>query len=363
MIHDIFHFGLRRQYHLLKDELLNATNQALRDGLFVQSRFVNEFEEWVAKKTNAQYSLLVHSGTHALEFVARYHAEKFRKEFGFNPTIKIPNLTYVATLNAFITAGYDIILVDTDENALMIEEEPSLEDVYTGVCIIGLYGAKPKTYSNHNIIRIHDGAQHWLNTDTIDDGMTISFDPTKNLPSSGNGGAIVTNDYGLWEYCYSYRDNGAIKGKYGGNYIAGTNSKVSEIEAAHLLVRSKYLDSWQERRRKIAKYWIDEFKDIPDLRCFSNGVDMHQYQKFVVYTSRRDEFEKYLKSKKIDPRVNYRHCLSELPIAANVKRKPDMLSTSIMLSRGVISIPIYAELFDSEVEYIARTVKEFFTLY
>lgn len=356
----INHFCLKRQYHVLKEELAIATNEALRDGLFVQGRFLTQFEDWLAKKTNAKYALACHSGTQALEIIARYHYEKFYKAFEFKPVIKIPNLTYVATLNAFITAGYDIKILDTDENGLMVEEEQSLEDAYTGVCIIGLYGAQPKKYENNQIIRIHDGAQHWLIGDDIAEGMAISFDPTKNLPSSGNGGALVTNDFGLWEYAYSYRDNGAIKGVFGGNYIAGTNSKMSEIEAAHLLVRSKYIDSWQARRHKIAKYWCEQFANLPNLRCLSDGIKPHQYQKFVVYTPLRNEFEPFLKANFIDTRVNYRQGLSELPIAKNYP-KPDMLSTSIMLSRGVISLPIYNELLDSEVEYIGEVVKKFFT--
>ena len=359
-MHTINHFCLKRQYHFLKEELALATDQALRDGLFVQGKFLDDFESWLAKKTNAKYALACHSGTQALEIIARYHYKKFFDAFQIKPAIKIPNLTYVATLNAFITAGYDIKILDTDENGLMIEEEPSLEDAYTGVCIIGLYGMKPKTYHNHQTIRIHDGAQHWLVTDDIAEGMAISFDPTKNLPSSGNGGAIVTNDYGLWEYAYAYRDNGAIKGVFGGNYIAGTNSKMSEIEAAHLLVRSKYIDSWQARRQKIAKYWCEQFADLPNIRCLSDGITPHQYQKFVVYTPLRADFEPYLKSNKVEIRVNYRQGLSELPIAQPYQ-KPDMLSTSIMLSRGVISLPIYNELLDAEVEYIAEVVKNFFT--
>jgi len=359
-MNNIPHFCLKRQYHLLKEELAVATNEALRDGLFVQGQFLTKFEDWLAKKTNSKYALACHSGTQALEIIARYHYEKFYKTFQVKPRIKIPNLTYVATLNAFITAGYDIKIVDTDENGLMIEEEPCLEDVYTGVCIIGLYGAQPKKYENHQVIRIHDGAQHWLVTDDIAEGMAISFDPTKNLPSSGNGGAVVTNDFGLWEFAYSYRDNGAIKGMFGGNYIAGTNSKMSEIEAAHLLVRAKYLDSWQNRRQQIASYWCQQFKDITDLRCLSDGVSNHQYQKYVIYTPHRVEFEYYLRNSNIETRVNYRQGLSELPIAQPYQ-KPDMLSTSIMLSRGVISLPIYNELLDAEVEYIAKTVKKFFT--
>jgi dTDP-4-amino-4,6-dideoxygalactose transaminase len=349
----INHFCLRRQYHTLKDELLNATNHAMREGLLVDGSFTRNFEQWLVQKTNAKYALACHSGTQALEFIAKYHYNKYYEKFNKKPVIKIPNLTYVATLNAFINAGYDIKILDTDDNALMIEDEYSPEE---GVCIIGLYGAKPKTYGTGQHIRIHDGAQHWLNCDTLDGGMAISFDPTKNLPSSGNGGAVVTNDEELYKYVFAARNNGAIKGIYGGNVVPGTNSKMSEIEAAHLLVRSRYIDQWQDRRQSIAKYYCEQFANIPELRVLSNGVDKHQYQKFVIYTTYRNELEKYLRDSRIDTRVNYREGLNELPIAAPYQ-KPNMDSNSIKLSRGVI----YYELLDTEVEYIAEKVREFFT--
>lgn len=353
----INHFCLYRQYFNLKDELAVATDHALREARYVDGSFTRKLEGWLSNKLNAQYALVCHSGTQALEIVARYHYKRFVETFNTIPTIKIPNLTYVATLNAFITAGYNIKILDTDENALMIEDEYAPNE---GVCIIGLYGAKPKTYGSGQFIRIHDAAQHWLNCDTLDGGLTISFDPTKNLPSSGNGGGIATNDLGLYEFAYAYRDNGAIKNKYGGNIIAGTNSKMSEIEAAHLLVRTKYIDTWQARRRSIAKYWCEQFASIPEIRCLSNGVDPHQYQKFVIATTPRDELIHHLTENRIDTRINYKQGLNELPIAQPYE-KPDMDSTSIKLSRRVLSLPIYAELLDAEVEFICEKVKEFFT--
>lgn len=354
---NIPHFGLRRQYHLMKDELLGATNAALREGLLIDGTFTKQFEQWLAKKTNAKYALVCHSGTQALEFVAKYHYNRYFKEFNKKPIIKIPNLTYVATLNAFINAGYDIKILDTDDNALMVEDEYTSEE---GVCIIGLYGSKPKRYDKNQFIRIHDGAQHWLNTEYLDGGMAISFDPTKNLPSPGNGGAVVTNDDDLYNYVYAARNNGAIKGLYSGNIVPGTNSKMSEIEAAQLLVKSKYIDQWQERRHKIAQYYCEQFANIQELRVLSNGIDKHQYQKFVIYTERRDDLNNFLKTARIETKINYKEGLNELPIAIPYQ-KPDMTSNSIKLSRGVLSLPIYFELNDFEVEYIANSVKTFFT--
>jgi dTDP-4-amino-4,6-dideoxygalactose transaminase len=68
----------------------------------------------------------------------------------------------------------------------------------------------------------------------------------------------------------------------------------------------------------------------------------------------------YLKDKGIETKIHYEKALSEYPISMNLKR-PDMMSTSIMLTRGLLSLPIYPELSDAEVEYVAQQVKNFFT--
>ena len=148
------------------------------------------------------------------------------------PTIQIPNLTYPATLNAFITAGWNIELVDTDKYGIL--EGDQMAGKY--VCLVGLYGRQP--WSNASIKEsysfIVDGAQHWLVAGgNVGSGMAISFDPTKNLNASGNGGAIVTNDKGLYDFAISYRDNG----KGGQNWaLTGTNSKMSELDCSHLKI-------------------------------------------------------------------------------------------------------------------------------
>jgi dTDP-4-amino-4,6-dideoxygalactose transaminase len=197
---------------------------------------------------------------------------------------------------------------------------------------------------------IVDGAQHWLVCDgQVGSGMAISFDPTKNLPSSGNGGAIVTNDEQLYLYAATYRDNN--KPAF---HDVGTNSKMSEQDCAQILVRAKYIDEWQKRRAEIAKYWCDAFRDLP-MACLSDTPTPHSHQKFVLYLPDRNSLHTHLLTDGIDSKVHYEYVLGDLPTAKNLS-KPDLLSTSVMLSRGVLSLPIYPELTDEEVDYIAEKV-------
>lgn len=346
----IAHFGLAKQYRNLKHELLDATDQVLRGGCLMDGPFTNKFETWLALKTGTEFAVTVHSGTQALEIIALWLRSQWftATQSNIRPLIQIPNITYPATLNAFINTDFEIELLDTDKNGLMVGH-----DIERTACLVGLYGAKTQQANSNNIV---DGAQHWLVADSssIGMGMAISFDPTKNLPASGNGGAIVTNDRDLYEFAYNYRNNG----KSDWHQMSGTNSRMSELDCAHLLVRANYLDNWQWRRKQIRYYYLEQFKNLP-LRCLSRDFPVHADQKFVVCTENRDDLHAHLQKYNIESKVHYPYALSELPIARWLK-KPDIISTSVMLTKGVLSLPIYPEMTDGEIEHVSTVICEYY---
>lgn len=357
------HFGLVRQYQNLKKELLDVTDTVLKTGCLMDGEYTNKFESWLKNKTGANYAVTVHSCTQALEMIALYMTTNFSFEKEKATKVYIPNITYVATLNAFLNAGYEVELLDTDKNGLVMESTIEELPKSSIVCSVGLYGANPVSFNNKNIIlKVIDGAQHWLivNSGKVGLGMAISFDPTKNLNSCGNGGAIVTNSIDLYHFALSYRNNG--KNYFESlrkNVKTGTNSRMSEIDTAHCLVKTSYIDDWQLRRKKIRYYYLDQFKNLP-LRCLSNDSIVHADQKFVIYTENRDVLFDYLKTNNIECKIHYPRALSELEIAKNIKNKPSWFSTSVLLTKGVLSLPIYPELTDAEIEYISSTVRKFF---
>ena len=352
---NIPHFGLKRQYKNIGEELLDATHRALKDGQLVGGHYTRSFEEWLKHRTKTKYAVTVHSGTQALEIIARYKKIKHNQTMEGNPKVCIPNLTYPATLNSFLTAGWDVELGDTDKYGIL-KFEGQTPGVYN--CLVGFAGMKPweqaRIENSHGIIV--DGAQHWLVSEgQVGSGMAISFDPTKNLPSSGNGGAIVTNDEHLYLFAATYRDNN--KPAF---HDVGTNSKMSEQDCAQILVRAKYIDEWQKRRHEISKYWCDRFRDLP-LTCLSDTPTPHAHQKFVMYMADRNSMHTHLLTDGIDSKIHYEYVLGDLPTAQdrNISR-PDLMGISIMLSMGALSLPIYPELTDTEVEYITERVISFY---
>jgi len=122
------------------------------------------------------------------------------------------------------------------------------------------------------------------------------------------------------------------------------------------MVKAHYLNDWQARRQSIARQWIDQFKDSP-VRCLINETNFatHSFHKFVVDIDTRDDVQFKLSRAGIDTRVHYRHPLHELP-AYQHYQGPDMLSAASSLSRRCLSLPIYPELTQEEIEYIASSL-------
>lgn len=353
--------GLKKQYHNLRQEILDATDEVLRSGVLMNGNHTAEFENWLASKNRSKYAAVVHSGTGALECIAEYYATQ--NAIANPPTVLIPSLTYMATANAFMRAGWSVHFIDTDHHGLFdMRKVPDIQ--YHAVVLVGLYGAAiahlgdVRTWRNWIVgdcTIIEDAAQHWLaaNCQRMGQATAISFDPMKNLPCYGNGGAVVTNDANLLQFARSWRDNGK-----GDNYLAGTNSRMSELDCALMMVKARHIDQWQKRRQTIATYWVERLKGSGARSLIDrDNTNDHAFHKFVIEIDQRDEVRKKLEQKKIETRVHYVQPLHEIGIYRQWPG-PDLLSCASALSRRVLSLPLYPELTDLEVEYVIDQVLE-----
>jgi dTDP-4-amino-4,6-dideoxygalactose transaminase len=203
---------------------------------------------------------------------------------------------------------------------------------------------------------IEDAAQHWLsnNCHHVGHARAISFDPMKNLNNYGNGGAVVTDDRHLSDYARNWCDNG----KRSSHAQTGSNSRMSEVDCAQMMVKAKYLDRWQARRKEIAMQYIHAFRDTA-LRCLIDDTNIatHCFHKFVVDVDHRDVVQSKLEQRGIETKVHYQHPLHELG-AYQRYDGPSILSAASSLSRRCLSLPIYPELEDVEVEYIIDQLLE-----
>jgi dTDP-4-amino-4,6-dideoxygalactose transaminase len=120
----------------------------------------------------------------------------------------------------------------------------------------------------------------------------LSFDPTKNLPSYGSGGMILTDDYDMYLICRDLKDNG----KFGDHHTPGTNSKMSEVDCAQMNVKLKYFDEWQRRRTEIAEYYTQELCQYVDVPNTTKGA-VHAWHKYVIKVASRHNLKQYLAQK------------------------------------------------------------------
>ena len=349
--------GLQKQYNNLRTEILDVTDTVLRSGILMNGNYTAKFENWLSNKNNSSYAMTCHSGTQALEIIAEYYRDH-DLSLVEKPTVLVPAMTYPATANAFLRAGWSVLIADTDRHG-QIDIKNIIKDMdthYHAVCAVGLYGADLRdidTIRNRAIV-IEDAAQHWLSNNCVRQGVAaaISFDPTKNFANYGNGGAVVSNDRALLSYARNWTNNG----KPSNHVMIGTNSRMSEIDCAQMMVKTKYIDEWQQRRSKIAGYWIERVKNsqIRTLIDDSN-FETHCYHKFVIEVDNRDAVQHNLSLCKIETKVHYASPLHELSAYQHLNG-PGLLSVASALSRRCLSLPIYSELSDLEVEYVIDQV-------
>jgi dTDP-4-amino-4,6-dideoxygalactose transaminase len=179
---------------------------------------------------------------------------------------------------------------------------------FQAIVAVGLYGAAvPRhEYLNNRSTVIEDGAQHWLgsNGHRVGNSCAISFDPMKNLNSYGNGGAVVTDDINLLEFVREWRNNSKPY-----HQTIGTNSRMSEIDCAQMMVKTRYIDAWQQRRGEIVKYWMDRLRGTAARTLIdNNNYSTHAYHKFVIEVSNRDIVLRNLDLRKIETRIRGLTC-------------------------------------------------------
>lgn len=350
--------GLKKQYNNLRTEVLDTVDIVLRSGQLMDGNYTQEFESWLAKRNGTDHAITIGSGTVALEAIARYHY----KQLNLNrPQVIIPNLTYRATANSWISAGWEVVVADTDRYGMLDVESINKHHYNTlAVCLVGLYGNSLKNYQTQRFrdlveendwILVEDAAQHWLSWENkrITDSA-ISFDPTKNLANYANGGAVITNTASIDRFVRWFRSNGSA------HITGGTNSRMSEIDCATMLIKTKYIDQWQERRRTIGLYWMERLNAKSDIRCLidDSNVQEHCFHKFVIDCDRdRNKIQSCLEQAGVATKIHYELGINEIGSFSGVK---PLLASSTSLSRRVLSLPIYPELTDLEVEYIIDQV-------
>jgi len=357
-------FGVARQYQNLREELLDTIDQVYTTGQVLDGNYTKYFELEIARRCDRNYAVAMNSCTQALTFAVNVAADRSR--------VLVPALSFAATLNSVLIGAGEPVFCDTDASGLI-----DLESID-----IGLSGAGIKTvmYANlwghvvdwdrfrilteffgDDIFVIEDAAQSFgasykgQPSGSLGHISCLSFDPTKNLNNYGSGGMLLTDSDDIYNAAMNYRDNG----KLDGHHDIGTNSKMSESDSAQMLVKLKYFDAWQARRQAIADYYTDHLSPYVDVITPGIGV-VSAWSKFVIRLMSRHGLRSHLGNNGIETKIHYDRPLYELPVGfeySDYAREP--FREAHAFSRECMSLPIYPELTDGEVERIIECVRDY----
>lgn len=355
-------FGVDRQYKELREEIIDVIDEVYLTGQVLDGTNTKRFEQQIAERCNRKFAVSVGSCTQGLVFTQQTCIPADSK-------VLIPTLSFAATLNSVLYAGHTPVFCDTDHNALI--DLATMDMALTGaginsVMYANLFGhcadydklrLHTEFFSN-DIFVIEDAAQSFGATykgrpsGSLGDVSVLSFDPTKNLNNYGSGGMILTDSYAIYEDLMDMRDNGKMMGHQG----FGTNSKMSESDCAAMLVKLEYFDTWQARRTSIAEFYTQELDGYVDV--VGPGAEVESaWSKFVIRLTERHGLQQYLKQEGIDTRYNYDKPLFELPVGYEyIDYARDIFRESTAFSRECLSLPIYPELTDTEVEIVVDAV-------
>jgi dTDP-4-amino-4,6-dideoxygalactose transaminase len=363
---DTIPFGdLKRQYESIKPELDEAAARVLASGWYILGPEVRAFEAEFAAFCGAGHAIGVGNGTEAL-----YLALVALGVGAGDEVITVANAADYEPLT-ILQAGARPVFVDVDERTYLIEPE-LLEAAITprtkAIMPVHLYGrmadmpAIMALAERHGLPVIEDCAQaHGAQLGGRVAGSLgvcgcFSFYPSKNLGALGDGGMITTNDPELAAKLRRLRMYGWEKRYYTVD-PGGINSRLDEIQAALLRVKLRHLADWNAARRRIAQRYTQQLAGtsllLPDLPA----DESHVFHLYVVQTDQRDRLQAALQQRGVETAIHYPRPAHLQPVYQGLA-EPGSLPITERLADTVLSLPIYPELTDAEVDAVAAAVRE-----
>jgi len=369
---------LKAQYASIKQEIRAAVDEVFDSQYFILGPKVTELEQEIARYLEIPYALGVSSGTDALLISLM--------ALGIEPgdeVITTP-FTFFSTAGVISRLNATPKFVDIDPDTCNMDPE-KLESAITrrtrAVIPVHLFGQCAdmdpilETASKQALPVIEDAAQSigaqykHKKAGSMGEFGIFSFFPSKNLGGAGDGGMVITRDPALHEKLKALRVHGARSKYY--HKIVGGNFRLDALQAAVLLVKLKYLDSWAEKRRKNASFYNKLFTQSgliekgvikPPVEAYKDSGDRnhHIYNQYTVRTRSRDKLREYLREQGVSTTVYYpvplhlQECFQDLGYL-----KGD-LPAAEKASRSVLSLPVYPELTNSQQEYIVEKMSDFF---
>jgi dTDP-4-amino-4,6-dideoxygalactose transaminase len=357
---------LHAQYLTIKPEIDAAIAKVIADSSYIRGPHVESFEQAWAKTLGVKHCVSCANGTDAIYVAMRGLGLKQGDE------VITTAHSWISTTETITQAGGRVVFCDTDDATFTVDVkqiEAKVTSRTVGIIPVHLYGqpcdmdAIMAIAKKHKLWVIEDCAQAHLSrfkgqlTGTFGNAATFSFYPGKNLGAYGDAGALVTNDDKLADWCATYARHGG-KGEH---MMEGINSRLDGLQAAILNVKLPHLQKWTDARRAVAAKYDKLLANVSGLRTPQVAGDRdHVYHLYVVRTNRRDELKKFLGDAGISTVLNYPKALPFYPAYSYLGHKPADFPNAHSNQSQILSLPIYPEMTDEMIGYVAGKIREFF---
>lgn len=356
-----------RQFETIREPATAAVLSVLESGRVLQGPAVERLERRLAQMHGLAHGVAVNSGTDALIFAIA------SLDLLEGSPIAVPAMSFIASASAVVHNRCRPVFVDVNPETMLMDEGAVLDLIkhraVRAIVAVHLYGQMmdletiTREARRNSITVIEDAAQalgstcHGLPPGAYSDLTCLSFDPTKVIGAAGSGGALLTNDARIAQATRLLRYHG-----HAGNRVytrIGFNSQMDELQAALINVKLDRLESWQARRAVIGSRFLEAIQQMSSLRPLTllRGRG-HNFHKFVVAAADRERLQRHLASRGIQTSIHYSIPLHRQPCFADGSPPPS-LPHAERAADTVVSLPMYAELTDSEIEGMVSAILEY----
>jgi dTDP-4-amino-4,6-dideoxygalactose transaminase len=361
---------LRAQHATIRDEVVSSILKVVDDQAFILGKPVADLEAQVAALSNAKYAVGCANGTDALLIAYRAVGAVNGAEVITSP------FTFFATAGAIHNVGARPVFVDIDPRTFNINAAAvgaAITSRTKAVVPVDLFGQLAAIEEVAKVAKgipvIEDAAQSigarrkidgtWRMAGEVATIGTFSFFPSKNLGGYGDGGAVVTQDEGLYHELKRLRTHGSVTTYL--HEIVGYNSRLDALQAAALLAKLPHLSAWSAKRRANANVYNQAFADVADITTpFTEPVSESIFNQYTIRVPRRDELKAHLAAKGIGHSVYYPLPLHLQPCFAYLGYKEGQCPEAERASKEVLSLPIYPELTPAQLDEVVSAVRGFF---
>ncbi len=360
---------LKAQYQSIRNAIDSAMHNVITETAFIGGKYVKAFEHSFAEAYGVKHVISCANGTDSLYIIMKMAGIGTGDE-----VITVAN-SWISSAETISQTGARPVFIDTDEQYYSMNEnllEAAITPRTKAVIAVHLQGQMcaidtiKDICDKYKLLLIEDCAQsHFSEYKQVRAGLTgdaasFSFYPGKNLGAYGDAGCIITNDDALAEKCRMYANHGALVKHQ--HQIEGINSRLDGLQAAILSAKLPFIHEWTNKRIAVAALYSKALAGIDEVVTpLVRPGSKHSFHLYVLQAQRRGELMQFLKEQQVEVAIHYPRILPLLPAYNYLQYSAADFPVAFAQQQTILSLPIYPELTEEQIGYVADCIRKFYT--